>query len=225
MNELEWASIEGVSPAIGNFSYLQPCTQYIRTECNINLPEILPEKKTGNEPFLNKNNLLSFNLSDFWSWNQSDLIENRTRGILAEFIVKKALKIKSDRRVEWDNFDLITNKGKKIEIKSAAYIQSWKQKKYSEIRFGISSSVGTTDNPMYDGIKRRWTDFFVFCLLKHKNQETINPLNLSQWTFFVLETNVLNKNAPEQKTIGLKPLLELSPIECEYSELISVIEK
>jgi len=113
---------------------------------------------------------LNFNLSDFWSWNQSDLIENRTRGILAEFIVKKALEIESDKRIEWDNFDLITNKGKRLEIKSAAYIQSWEQKKYSVINFGISPTVGTKDNPEYDGIKRRWSDFYVFCLLKIKTK-------------------------------------------------------
>ena len=72
------------------------------------LPEIIVKKKNGTEIFLNKSQPLNFNLSDFWSWNQSDLIENRTRGILAEFIVKKALEIESDKRIEWDNFDLIT---------------------------------------------------------------------------------------------------------------------
>ena len=84
---------------------------------------------------------MDFHLSDFWSWNQSDLIENRTRGILAEFIVKKALNIDSERRVEWDNFDLITNTGKKLEVKSAAYIQSWEQSKFSDIKFGISPTL------------------------------------------------------------------------------------
>ncbi|WP_435138551.1 hypothetical protein [Formosa sp. A9] len=190
----------------------------------MNLPEIKINKKTGKEQFINNNIAQNFILSDFWSWNQSDLIENRTRGILAEFIVKRALEIKSDRRIEWDNFDLITNKGKKLEIKSAAYIQSWEQKKYSAIKFSISPTVGTKDSPNYDGIKRRWTDFYVFCLLIHKNQETINPLNLSQWTFYVIETKVLNEKVPKQKTIGLNALLELKPIKCGYTELKNIIE-
>ena len=189
------------------------------------LPKIIAEKKKGTEKFQIKNQILNFNLSEFWSWNQSDLIENRTRGILAEFIIKKALDINSEKRVEWDNFDLITNKGKKLEIKSAAYIQSWEQKKYSEIKFGISPTVGTKSNPKYDGIKKRWTDFYVFCLLKNKDQETINPLDLNQWTFFVLETKILNENKPEQKTIGLNSLMELKPIECKFSELKKIIEE
>ena len=189
------------------------------------LPKIIAEKKKGTEKFQIKNQILNFNLSEFWSWNQSDLIENRTRGVLAEFIIKKALDINSEKRVEWDNFDLITNKGKKLEIKSAAYIQSWEQKKYSEIKFGISPTVGTKSNPKYDGIKKRWTDFYVFCLLKNKDQETINPLDLNQWTFFVLETKILNENKPEQKTIGLNSLMELKPIECKFSELKKIIEE
>lgn len=191
----------------------------------LNLPKIIVERKKGTEKFKVKNQYLNFDLSNFWSWNQSNLIENRTRGILAEFIVKEALEIKSDSRVEWDNFDLVSNAGKKLEIKSSAYIQSWEQEKYSEIKFGISPTVGTKDNPKYDGIKRRWTDFYIFCLLNNKDQATINPLDLSQWTFFILETKILNKHKPEQKTIGLSSLLKLKPIKCEFSEIIKIIDK
>ncbi|WP_189361787.1 hypothetical protein [Algibacter mikhailovii] len=191
----------------------------------MNLPEIISKRKNGTEKFQNENQNLNFKLSEFWSWNQSNLIENRTRGILAEFIVKKALEIDSENRIEWDNFDLITKKSKKLEIKSAAYIQSWEQKKYSEIKFGIAPTVGTKDNPNYDGIKRRWTDFYVFCLLKNKDQKTLNPLDLSQWTFFVLETKILNEQKPEQKTIGINSLLELKPIECKFYELKKIIDK
>ena len=190
---------------------------------SMTLPKINAEKKNGTEKFQIESQTLDFDLSEFWSWNQSDLIENRTRGILAEFIVKKALKIKSDKRVEWDNFDLITNKGSRLEIKSAAFIQSWEQEEYSNITFGISPTVGTTDNPEYDGVKRRWADFYIFCLLNNKDQGTINPLDLSQWTFFVLRTEILNKHKPEQKTIGLNPLLELKPIECGFSDLGKVV--
>ncbi len=188
------------------------------------LSEVRIKEKSGKENFIDKDESLDFNLIDFWSWNQSNLIENRTRGILAEFIVKQALNVKSESRIEWDNFDLTTNSGKKIEIKSAAYIQSWEQKKFSEIKFGISKTRGATDHPDYDGNKRRWADFYVFCLLKHKDQKTINPLDMSQWVFYILRTEMLDKYAPEQKTIGLKPLLELEPVVCQYSEIMNVIE-
>lgn len=190
----------------------------------MNLPEIISDKKTGKEKFMIKNEPLNFDLLDFWSWNQSDLIENRTRGILAEFIVKKALKIEFEKRIEWDNFDLITNNGKKLEIKSAAYIQSWKQRKHSEINFGISPSVGAKDNSEYDGTKRRWADYYIFCLLKNKDQESINPLDLGQWTFFILKTEVLNKYKPHQKSIGINSLFKLHPTECNFSGLEKAID-
>ena len=99
------------------------------------LPEIKARRKEGYEKFTFNGKELHFNIKDFWSWNQSDLLENRTRGILSEFIIKQALDIKSDQRIEWDHYDLMFNKGNKIEVKSAAYIQTREQQKYSTITF------------------------------------------------------------------------------------------
>jgi len=189
------------------------------------LPEIISTKKTGTERFELERKSLEFDLSEFWSWNQSNLIENRTRGILAEFIVKKALEIESDSRIEWDDYDLITKTGIKIEIKSAAYIQSWKQSSFSDIKFGIAPSVGLQENSNYDGLKKRWSDLYIFCLLTTKDQKTINPLDLDQWAFYVLETKLLDKHVPHQKTIGLNSLLKLSPIKCCFSEMKDILEK
>ncbi|MRH98945.1 hypothetical protein GH721_00235 [Kriegella sp. EG-1] len=183
---------------------------------NVPIPEIVTKKKSGTEMFQFNNKNLNINLLKFWSWNQSNLIENRTRGLLAEFIVKNALEIKSDYRVEYANYDLISNEGLKLEIISAAYIQSWTQKKHSEIKFGISPTVGSKENPTFDGKKRRWSDYYIFCVLTNKDQNTINPLDLSQWTFYVLKTEILNIFKQNQKTIGLNSLLELRPFKCDY---------
>jgi hypothetical protein len=190
----------------------------------LQLVEINPERKNGTENFSLNNRNLDFKLSDFWIWNQSNLIENRTRGILAEFIVKQSLNIKNGTRIEWDSYDLVTETGIRIEIKSASYIQSWKQKKYSEIKFGIAPTKGEPISPEYDGKYRRWSDFYIFCLLTHKDQKTINPMNLNQWTFYVLRTEILNEKNPAQKNIGLNSLLKLNPIKCDYSELKETIK-
>ena len=188
------------------------------------LPEINIEQKKGNENFYFENQNLNFKLNDFWIWNQSNLIENRTRGILAEFIVKQALNIKQGTRIEWDAYDLLTKKGSKIEIKSASYIQSWKQEKYSDIIFGIAKTIGEPSNPEYDGIYRRWSDYYVFCLLTEKDQVKIDPMNLNQWNFYVLPTEILNIKLNNQKTIGLNSLLKLNPIECKFKDLKNIIE-
>ena len=188
------------------------------------LPDIKIERKTGNEKFEFKRNTLDFDLIEFWSWNQSDLIENRTRGILAEFIVKKALGIKNSNRIEWDDYDLETENGTKIEIKSGAYIQTWEQKKFSNITFSISKTAGNKENPKYNGTHQRWSDFYVFCLLNCKNQKEINPMNLEQWTFYVLKTEVLNEKVGNQKSIGINSLLKLNPKIVTYKELEKIIK-
>jgi len=190
----------------------------------LELQKINTERKKGTETFRFENENLNFKINDFWIWNQSNLIENRTRGILAEFIVKQALNIKDGIRIEWDSYDLKTENGIKIEIKSAAYIQSWEQKKYSNIQFGIAQTVGDTSNLEYDGKLNRWSDFYVFCLLNNKEQKTINPIDLNQWTFYVLKTEILNKKIPAQKTIRLNSLLRLNPMKCNFNELKNVIK-
>ena len=174
------------------------------------------EEKSGNERFLLNGIEQNFSLIDFWSWNQSDLIENRTRGILAEYIVKNALDLKKNDRIEWDDYDLITETGVKIEIKSAAYIQTWGQNKFSKISFDISVNKRNEFE--------RKSDFYVFCLLDCKNQNDINPLNLEQWTFFVVETTEINNVLTSQSTITLNSLRKkLSHFECKYYELKKVI--
>jgi hypothetical protein len=92
--------------------------------------------KSGNEPLNYNGQPLKFTLLDFWRWSASDILSNTTRGILAEFIVATAVNIDAANvRDEWGAFDLVTPSGIKLEIKSAAYLQSWFQKTLSNISF------------------------------------------------------------------------------------------
>lgn len=90
-----------------------------------NLVRLVTKPKTGSEVFHASRQALGFALHDFWRWSVSDLVSNATRGRLAEFIVASALGISSDVRDEWSPYDLLSPEGLKIEVKSAAYIQSW----------------------------------------------------------------------------------------------------
>jgi len=187
------------------------------TDKKISLPEIKTEQKSGDEKFLMNGIEQSFSLIDFWSWNQSDLIENRTRGILAEYIVKNALDVKNNDRIEWNDYDLITETGLKIEIKSAAYIQTWAQEKFSNISFDISVNKRSKS--------QRKSDFYIFCLLDCKKQNQINPQDLDQWTFFLVETTEINNVLNSQSSITLNALRKkLNHFECKYYELKKLIE-
>ena len=183
-------------------------------------------RKTGSESFITNNTPLPFTLLDFWQWSSSDLVGNAMRGVLAEYIVASAVGCTGGSRTEWDAYDIETDSGIKIEVKSASYIQSWKQVRYSDIIFGIAptqSLIG--DTQIYSEHKVRQADVYVFCVLAHKDQDTINPLNLDQWDVYVISTEVLNEVVGEQKTIGLQSLLKLSPKKTNYEGLGESIER
>ncbi|MEI6093638.1 MAG: hypothetical protein WCQ47_08185, partial [bacterium] len=102
---------------------------------------------------------------DFWQWAYSDILDNRARGIFAEFLVGQALGvITDDVRHEWLDADLLYN-GKKIEVKTSAYIQSWHQNKLSQIKYDIEPKRkwDPLTNIVGSDISRN-SDCYVFCL-------------------------------------------------------------
>jgi hypothetical protein len=192
-----------------------------------NLGKLNIQQQSGNEPMSNQGKVLDTKLIDFWRWSFSDLAMNKIRGAFAEFIVRTALGLPSNQvRVDWDDYDLEMENGLRIEVKSSSYIQSWEQKDYFRVNFDIKPTKG------YDGGKRsdtskRQADVYVFCLLKHKDQNTLNPLKMEQWEFYVVPTSELDQQLPTQKTISLKRLKTIAtPIEyAALKEHILAIKK
>ena len=111
------------------------------------LGKVIPTRQSGEEPFRNAGETLSFDVLSFWQWSASDLLSNATRGILVEYIVARALDASPDGvRDEWAAFDLLTGNGTKVEVKSAAYVQSWHQNKLSNICFSMALSPLSVDS-------------------------------------------------------------------------------
>ena len=179
------------------------------------LPRITPKPHSGDEPFKVEGKPLDFTLRDYWRWSASDLLSNVQRGVLAEFLVATALELTEKPREEWAGFDLEVSGRGTVEVKSAAYIQSWKQKGYSKISFDIARrksswnpETGKTDR--WES-PRRGANAYVFCLLKHKCQKTIDPLNVDQWSFYVVSRSKLDCSEWGQKeNIGLNSLSSLT---------------
>ncbi|MGB8226506.1 MAG: hypothetical protein WCE45_06560 [Sedimentisphaerales bacterium] len=185
------------------------------------LKPINSKRKTGREPFVYNGKKHIVTLLDFWKWSGSDVTTNTTRGILAEFIVAMALRQHKGIRMPWNAFDLLSKEGIKIEVKSAAYIQSWHQQNFSKIAFSIrpARAWSSETNQLADEQKRQ-AEIYVFALLKYLDKLTINPLDLNQWTFFVISTKRLEKTFPKAKSISLKKLQnKLQPTECSYKRL------
>ena len=181
--------------------------------------------KTGKESFIFNGDSLPINVLSFWQWSSSELLGNALRGVLAEFIVASTIDVLDSPREEWDAYDLITKDGLKIEIKSSAYLQSWGQNELSKISFGIQPTVSLIGRNKYSKEAKRQADVYVFCLLAHKDKATVNPLDLSQWEFYVLDTRVLNDKVPLQKTIALSSLLRLNPTKVGYDNLSEELNK
>lgn len=191
----------------------------------MSLNEIIAKPLDHEKQFSLEGKPQKYRLIDFWTWNQSDLIENRNRGILAEFIVSQALEIQTNMRLEWDAFDLETEDNIKIEIKSAAHIQAWKQKKYSTIEFGIAPTKTLLKDNNYSSEKTRKADIYIFCLLDHKDQDTTDPMKLEQWTFYLVTTKELNTKLPQQKSISVSTIETLEHEKCYYAKLKAGFEK
>jgi hypothetical protein len=153
---------------------------------------------------------------DFWSWAFSDLRQNNVRGHLAEYIVALALGVPLRVRSSWDDYDLLVPPGRltrgaiRVQVKSAAYLQAWSQRKLSAITFG--------------GLRRRpfpWSadqgfvlgetkcpkaDVFVFAIEIARRHEDYDPLEINQWAFRVLPAHRIT-----QDTLSLGALSRLVP--------------
>ena len=169
------------------------------------LGQIIPERLTGSESLPKGATLLNF-----WQWMGSDLVSNALRGALAEYLVALAVGAADRVQEKWAPYDVKTPDGIKVEVKTSGYIQTWYQTEISAPRFDIAPKLAwdAGSNGWADEKKRR-AEVYVFCLHHHKAQSNVNPLDMSQWTFYVLSTAVLEREIPEQESIGIGRLRRL----------------
>lgn len=185
---------------------------------------------TGNEEFTLHGTNTGVSAKDFWSWAYSDFTDNTQRGIMAEFLVYSSLNrnyspMGTQMRANWLPFDLTSPSGRRIEVKSAAYIQAWTPENiFSQIRFDIGKKLAwDNETATYASMAKRNCDLYVFCLFTAKTKD-ISLLNLDYWDFYVLPTSVLNEKLPNQKSIAFSALQKLNPVKADYTGLGAVIE-
>ena len=183
-------------------------------------------RKTGTEQFRDGDDKLGFDVLSFWQWSASDLVSNATRGVVAEYIVMRALGAgAAGVRDEWAPEDLCTTSGVKVEVKSAAFIQTWHQGRLSTISFRTPKTRAwdAATNRQSSTVKRQ-ADVYIFALLAYQEKSTIDPLNIDQWEFYVLPTHVLDARTRNQSSITLPTLSRLTrPI--RYLDLRVAVEE
>jgi len=184
------------------------------------IPAIEPKRLTGSEALVSPDGKKIGSLIDFWSWAYSDLAGNAERGALAEYIVACALGISHKERISWDKYDLLTDDGISVEVKTSGYLQTWEQKELSKPIFGIQQTYGwDSHSNKYDATQKRQADIYVFCLHKHTDLSTLDPLQISQWDFYLMPTQMINERFDKQKTVTLSALLKEGAEKCEYKDL------
>lgn len=203
---------------------------------------------TGLEHLVNGGSVLPFHIADYWQWAFSDMLRNTQRGVFAEFIVKAALELggvytNNDIRSNFEPFDLVgpeiiqlENANPlealsfpcRIEVKSAAYIQSWNPHPGTAPRISFSIAQAKVPDEIGDyrpdAEQKRNSDLYVFTIYTAKGKEQ-NILDMNLWEFYVAKTSALNEKYGNQKTVSLKNLtkdLSIAPI--PFSGLCQAIQ-
>jgi hypothetical protein len=150
---------------------------------------------------------------DFWAWAYSDTLSNSNRSVFAEYLVGCALGVLDHPRVEWDACDL-RYRGKNIEVKASAYLQSWPQKRPSTIDFDIGRHLGwTADTNTYASEAARTADCYVFCVFCDQDRNDCRVADTSRWLFYVVPTRLLDERFGAQKHARLSSIERLgSPV-------------
>lgn len=159
---------------------------------------------------------------DFWAWALGDLRLNSTRGLLAQFLVARA--VGDARRIDdgWGPYDVLSDTGIKIEVKSSGYVQSWAQKKSSSIQFsGLITKRWNESDGTYTENPEVVADVYVFAVHTCEDRDKYDTLNLSYWDFYVLPGATIREL--NQKGISLSRLRRLGVEPVKWNGLRNAI--
>lgn len=154
-------------------------------------------------------------VEDFHHWALGDIVDNRNRGLFAEWLVGVALGVIDETmyRQEWDAYDLLY-RNKKIEVKAAGRSQSWNPNHSARISFGIAqkktSWSAATDTFTHHDRPTRFADVYVFCMhepVPATNKKVVDP---DYWQFWIVTTEVLDRELGTQKSLGINRLSQLA---------------
>ncbi|MYW69941.1 hypothetical protein GTY65_38700 [Streptomyces sp. SID8379] len=152
---------------------------------------------TGGEPFIG---LAGKTVMDFWRYSVPNLVTNTSRGLLAQYLVHTALG-STTRPDEWDCYDVEGDDGLRVEVKASAYLQSWEQRELSRVTFSVEKRRKWTSANGFSGEPTHNADAYVFAVHTATRHEEYDPLDVSQWEFYVASRATIAEL--NQKTAGL----------------------
>lgn len=177
------------------------------------------ERLTGQERFEET----GLAVEDFWRWAFSDLRTNIVRGVLAEFLVARALGDPSPIREAWGNWDVTSASGIKVEVKSSAYLQSWSQRRHSAIVFtGLTGRAWSAQTNEMAEERTLRADVYVFAINKCRSPQQYDPLRTTDWEFRVMTAAQLREH--DRRSVTLAFLDTHAPTAYSLAELGRAVE-
>ncbi len=161
---------------------------------------------------------------DFWRWAFSDLRTNIVRGVLAEYLVARAVGDPSPLREAWDNWDVTTTTGIKVEVKSSAYLQSWNQRKLSSIVFsGLTGREWSAQTNELAADRTLRAHVYVFAVHTCRDPDQYDPLKIEDWEFRVMSAAQLAEHGYRSLTLAF--LDRHAPTVYRLDELAPAVER
>jgi hypothetical protein len=148
---------------------------------------------------------------DFWSWACSDLLNKNNRGVFAEFLVGAVLGTTENARIEWDVADHIY-RGRKIKVKSAAYLEHWLQAKPSRITFPLNHTQHKEIKTAIPGLTLYpMPEVYVFCLFTAQDRNETDMLDMGKWIFYPVAAQLIEARYRHKKVVTLKEVQRIAP--------------
>jgi hypothetical protein len=175
---------------------------------------------------MNAGSLERMNDLEFVDWAFGNTMDNALRGVVAEYLVHKAVGGIAEHRVNWDAYDVEMPDSCKIEVKTSGYLQEWQQARPSIIQFDIArKDPWIAKENRFVGQKCRYSDIWVFAVHTEQDPELADPFKTDQWQFLVTSARWLDETFGDQKSVRYSVLLGKGLKPVNYSELAREIDK
>lgn len=161
----------------------------------------------------------------FFQWAYGNALDNATRGVIAEYLIHRAVGGIGTCRQNWDGFDVETESGIKIEVKASGYVQSWQQQKPSEIEFKIAKrDAWIASENRYLGRQCRYADVWIFCVHAERDRGRADPFDTDQWEFYIATSQWLDEVFGNQQRVRLSVLRGKGLTPLHYSQIAAAVQ-
>ena len=135
------------------------------------------------------------NVEEYWAWAHGNLAMNVERGLVAEYLVRHALELRDGPRDHWTEEIDLKVEGGTIQVKSAAFMQSWEQSMDSKPQFTLK-------------LDKLNCDLFIFAVWWPQGGvrpgTPVSIIDVGQWQFYLITgDNLRALEIPSYFALGL----------------------